>query len=206
MYLFKKKEEKCAYKDHPAWYGKAWHFLAHEDSVASFIIDAILVVLIGYYIVYPSLGLVFGTSYPVVAVVSDSMDHHSIGFEDWWNGTGKYYDEYNISKDEFRGYYLKNGFSKGDVLVVVGVEHKNLKIGDVIVYKTAARSDPIIHRLVMIDNESLMFGTQGDANAKQWDWERGISPDQINGKAIFLIPKIGWVKVGVVDLIQKLFK
>ncbi len=210
MRFLRKKKEKplCKYENHKTWYGKVWHFLAHEDSVESFLVDAVLVVLIGYYIIYPALGLAFGTNYPVVAVVSDSMDHHRASFDQWWGSSGRNYEKYDITEADFVTFPFKNGFVKGDVLVVKGVPLDKLEIGDVIVYRTPSRKDPIIHRLVAVNRTDGTYTveTKGDANSGQLDFEKSIKKEQISGKAILLVPKIGWVKVGFVELWHKLFK
>ena len=54
---------------------KTWHFIWEDDSVWSWIVNIILAIVLIKFIIYPGLGLVLGTSYPIVAVVSDSMEH-----------------------------------------------------------------------------------------------------------------------------------
>ena len=62
---------------------KTWHFIWHDESLLSWIVNVLLAFLIIYFIVYPVLGLVFSTSHPIVAVVSPSMEHQD-KFDDWW--------------------------------------------------------------------------------------------------------------------------
>lgn len=200
--LFKDKKLKCSYASHKTWYGKTWHFLAHDDSTASFIVDALLVIIIGRYILYPLIGLALGSSFPIVAVVSGSMDHDGKIFGEWWDSNGAKYDAYNITDRHFERYDFASGFEKGDVLVVKGFAPRDLRVGDVIVYATSERTEPIIHRVISKEfiGGAYVFETLGDANSGQLGFEKKVTSKQIAGKAVFLIPKIGWVKVGLVDL------
>ena len=54
-------------------WGKVWYFIWHDDSVWSWIVNIILAFLLIKFIVYPGLGFLLETEYPVVAVVSGSM-------------------------------------------------------------------------------------------------------------------------------------
>ena len=109
---------KCTYDAHQSKPAKVWHFLAHEDSWQSFIVDAIIVILIGKYLLFPGLGLVLGTQFPVVAVVSGSMDHQGMQFGNWWGDHGAWYEKRNITKEQFQTFYKPNGFVKGDVFTI----------------------------------------------------------------------------------------
>tara|TARA_Y100000310_G_scaffold334886_1_gene415625 strand:+ start:92 stop:670 length:579 start_codon:yes stop_codon:yes gene_type:complete len=189
-------KRKCTYDSHPTWYGQLWHFLWHEDTWLSFLADAALIVLIGYFILYPGVGLLLGTEYPAVVVVSDSMDHQNKDFEDWWDGRENRYAAVNISESDFKEYSFKNGFNKGDILVVTGQDE--YEVGDVIVYYTPSRQYPIIHRVVAKDGNK--YQTLGDANSGQLSFEKSISIDAIYGRASFKIPYLGWLKVGLVEI------
>jgi len=54
-----------------------WHFIWEDDSVWSWIVNIILAFILIKFLVYPGLGLVFQTTHPIVAVVSESMEHKS---------------------------------------------------------------------------------------------------------------------------------
>ena len=54
---------------------KIWNFIWHEDSVLSWVVSIALAFLLVKFIIYPLIGLVLGTGYPIVAVVSESMEH-----------------------------------------------------------------------------------------------------------------------------------
>ncbi len=192
----RRKGLQCTYKHHSTPLGKLWHFLWHEDSWASFLADAVLIVLIGNFILYPGVGLLMGTEYPGVAVVSGSMDHHSQDFGAWWGEHRNQYASYNISTSEFDEYSFRNGFSKGDILIVMGADEYD--VGDVIVYSTSERQYPIIHRVV--GKNWTTYSTKGDANSGQLGFETEIQPSQIHGRAVFKVPYLGWLKVKAVEL------
>ncbi len=198
------KKQKCTYENHKSKPAKLWHFLAHEDSWASFLVDALLVIVIGKFILFPALGLVLGTSYPVVAVVSSSMDHYGTGFDQWWFENGKYYEsDYNITGQQFANFYRQDGFVKGDVFVVRGIDGVKVKVGDILVYAVEGRSDPIIHRVIAINKDGT-FQTKGDANFGQLPFEKNLDESKIHGRAVLWIPKIGWVKVLAVEALNKI--
>jgi len=54
---------------------KTWHFIWESDSILSWIVNVILAFIIIKFIIYPVLGFAFQTDYPIVAVVSGSMEH-----------------------------------------------------------------------------------------------------------------------------------
>ncbi len=54
---------------------KVWWFIWEDDSLLSWIVNIVLAFILIKFIVYPGLGLLLGTNYPVVAVVSGSMEH-----------------------------------------------------------------------------------------------------------------------------------
>ena len=66
----------------------------------------------------------------------------------------KWYTLNGISKDEFAEFPFKNGFNKGDIIVLKGKKPEYIEVGDVIVFWSAKR-DPIIHRVVRKWQENL---------------------------------------------------
>jgi hypothetical protein len=188
---------------------KAWWFLWEDDSVLSWIVSTVVAIVVIKFIIYPVLGLALGTSYPIVAVVSNSMEHDG-SFDNWWSSKADcglgcnqelYYDQLNISKKKFREFPFKNGFNKGDVMVLV--KPKNLKTGEILVFMSF-KADPIIHRVV--DVEEGKYTTKGDHNTRIFNTpifnEVGITEDQMVGKAIFRVPYVGYVKIWFVELIS----
>lgn len=95
-------------------------------------------------------------------------------------------------------------FYKGDILIIQGVPNPDLywdflKIGDVIVFSPEGKSTPIVHRLI-IKNADGTFQTMGDANhGRQLPFEKHIKPSQIHGKMLFIIPLLGWIKIGATE-------
>ena len=173
---------------------KLWRFIWEDNSIWSWLVNLVLAFVLVKFIIYPGLGLLLGTGYPVVAVVSGSMEHDG-GFNNWWNSQESIYTELGITKDKFKEFRFKNGFNKGDIMVLIGSEKIN--IGDVIVFKGGA-SEPIIHRVVKIDS----LQTKGDHNSGSRNDEIGITKDRIIGKAVLRVPYLGWVKLIFVEVIN----
>jgi len=95
----------------------------------------------------------------------------------------------SYSREEIDSWPVSNGFSMGDVLIIKGVEESSLKVGDVIVFSVKELKYPIIHRIVKIE-ENHVF-TKGDNNSVI----DNIEKTKIHGKAVVLIPYLGWPKV-----------
>lgn len=186
-------------------WGKVWYFIWEENSVWSWIVNIVLAFILIKFIVYPALGFFIGTTHPIVAVVSPSMEHHE-NFDDWWKSNSDYYSNYGVTKEDFRGFMLKNGFNKGDIIILRGAKPEKISVGDVIVFKSP-RPDPIIHRVIKLwmEGDEYFFRTKGDNNAesiKAGDLdETMISKNQIIGKAFIRIPLLGYVKIFFVDYI-----
>jgi signal peptidase len=94
-------------------------------------------------------------------------------------------------------------FYQGDILIIQGArdasQYKDmLRVGDIIVFSVAGREIPIVHRIKQINSDGS-FQTQGDANTGQHSFEKSISPEQIHGKVMMIIPYLGWVKIGVTE-------
>ncbi|MEK6951822.1 MAG: signal peptidase I [Nanoarchaeota archaeon] len=172
---------------------KVWNFIWHEDSILSWIVNIILALVIVKFLIYPGLGLLFNTNYPLVAVVSGSMEHDQGNFDEWWSINGKWYEKNNITKEQFEKFRFKNGFNKGDIMILFG--SKNIKVGDVIVY-TGVNTYPIIHRVVKINDDSS-FVMKGDHNS---DKDPSLVSSSV-GKAVIRIPLLGYIKILFMDYI-----
>ncbi len=178
---------------------KFWHFVWYDDSAASWIVNLLLAFVLVKFVLYPGIGFVMGTEFPIVAVVSGSMEHNGIMFDDWWEKNGEWYEQKEISKDEFENFKYTNGFNKGDIMFLKGTEPKNIKVGDVLVYETSLHGNPIIHRVVDLDEGN--FITKGDNNLKE---DRPVNPEQISrtGRAVFRLPWVGWIKIWFVNFFR----
>ncbi|MBU1976134.1 MAG: signal peptidase I [Nanoarchaeota archaeon] len=201
---------------------KTWHFIWYDDSMLSWLVNLLLAFIIIKFIIYPGLGLIFSTSFPIVAVVSESMEHPQ-GFDEWWHSEaycGHYtckvkclcnqqdwYMNNNITKSEFKTYPFSNGFNKGDIMVLFGIDSKDVKIGQVIVFN-ANKEYPIIHRVIKIRNEEkIYFETKGDHNQNYINDgrlnEKAVSESQLLGKAVLRIPLLGYIKIWFTDFLVK---
>ncbi len=188
---------------------RVWRFVWHDDSFESWLVNLALAVLIVKFIVYPLLGLILGTQYPVVAVVSGSMEHQG-SFEQWWStqqcptmfgatSQSTWYTTRNVSEEQFKQFPFTNGFDKGDVMVLQSAT--NVKLGDILVFEAPGYNYPIIHRVVATDDK--LFKTKGDFNCGQHDFEQqGVGKEKLLGKGLFRIPLLGWIKVWFVQLLQ----
>ncbi len=192
-------------------------FLWNSNSVWAWVLDIILAFLLVKFVLYPGFALMFGTQYPIVAVVSGSMEHDG-NFQSWWMSNTadcgnlglcsqeKFYSLHNITEEEFLKFPLHNGFSKGDLILLKHKEPKNIKIGDVIVFNVPGMSDPIIHRVIKItyDNSTkkYYFRTKGDHNPESLFIELNTSQDKVLGVAFFRIPKLGYLKIWFVKLLS----
>jgi len=168
---------------------RLWNFIWKSNSIWSWIINIILAFLIVKFLIYPGLGLILGTTHPVVAVVSSSM-HHDENFNDWFDGNDDWYLKHNITKDYFKSFPMKNGFNKGDIIILTNPG--KIKIGDIIVFRGNS-NNPIIHRVVSLK----LLQTKGDNNPEQYQalGETNINDEQLIGKAVFKVPWLGWVKI-----------
>ena len=181
-----------------------WKFIWEDNSLISWIVNIVLAFILVKFIIYPGLGLVFGTTHPVVAVVSGSMEHDG-SFDEWWSPQEKWYSNMKITKDEFKTFKFSKGFNKGDIMILRGEKAKNIDVGDVIVFRSMNSKDPIIHRVVKktLTNNGYTFQTKGDHNSDSIYalGEDKVGEDKIIGKAIFRIPYLGWIKILAVNLI-----
>lgn len=185
---------------------KIWHFIWKEESLASWIANVILAFVLIKFIVYPGLGFLLGTGYPIVAVVSGSMEHDG-SFDQWWNSSCgsqtqmELYKNYRIDKDQFTQFQFRHGFDKGDIMIVK--DGSKPKIGQTIIYTIPEQSDPIIHRVVdtLSKEGHNLYKTKGDHNCGVNAFEEAISPDQIVGMAIIRVPWLGWVKLAFMNIV-----
>jgi signal peptidase I len=189
---------------------RTWWFIWEDDSIWSWIVNIILAFVLIKYIVYPGLGFLLGTSFPIVAVVSGSMEHQG-NFNDWYDSQADWYMNMGISKEDFSSFDFKNGFNKGDIMILYGTKPADIQVGGVIVFRSK-RPDPIIHRVVKkwSLNGKWHFQTKGDNNADSINSigldETDIREEQVLGRAVIRIPLLGYIKIWFVELIQLFIK
>ena len=183
---------------------KIWKFVWDDNSVWSWIVNIILAFVLIKYIIYPLLGLLLGTHYPLVAVVSGSMEH-DITFDEFWLQQKPIYSDFNISKEMFEKFPFKNGFKKGDIMMLKGKKAKDIHVGEVIVFQSSKKY-PIIHRVVKkwTENGKIFFQTKGDHNLRSINEpglnEEHIPSDEVLGVALLKIPWIGNLKIKLFEL------
>jgi len=125
--------------------------------------------------------------------------------DEYWQECGSWYEKNSIDEDEFSGFPFKNGFNKGDIMILIGKDMGEVEVGDIIVFRSS-RKDPIIHRVVKKnDNGKITLQTKGDNNADSIKNnaldETNISKDVLIGKAVFRVPLLGYIKILFVDYI-----
>ncbi len=199
---------------------KVWDFLWNEDSLWSWLVSLALAFIIVKFIFFPALSLMLGTSLPLVVIESSSMHHQGslfktiTGFglfeqdsiESWYEDNYRWYQDRGLTLDDVKKWRFESGMDKGDIIVVYGKNIDELELGDVVIFEAGQRR-PVIHRVVDIYEEGneTFISTKGDNNDGQLSFEITISSDQLIGTALIRIPKIGWVKLVFVELIQKVF-
>ena len=199
---------------YPSKWRGLWYFIWEDNSLLSWVVNVILAFVLIKFLLYPGLGLLFSTTHPIVAVVSGSMEHQG-NFDSWWGSIAlcnegycsqaEHYSLYGITKKEFSKFPFKNGFNKGDLMVLVGKEPKEINLGDVIVFKSN-RPDPIIHRVIRRWNQEdhYHFQTKGDNNPTSYAGVRedDITEERLVGTAVARIPFLGWIKIIFVNIIN----
>jgi len=168
---------------------KVWGFL-REDSWTSLAVTLVLAIVVIKFVFFPGLSLVTGTDLPLVIVESCSMYHHENGFEKTFESL--VYEDYGIPIGDTKNWIFQNGFSKGDVIFVVGADE--IEVGDVIIFDGSG-TYPLIHRVVGVGDSYATKGDNYKTNSKQLSSEKNISEEQIVGKALFKVPFVGWIKL-----------
>ncbi|MGB9729258.1 MAG: signal peptidase I [Thermoprotei archaeon] len=85
---------------------------------------------------------------------------------------------------------------KGDLIISVGVDPSNLKVGDIILFKSPLNPNIIIvHRIIEIykNDGTVLIKTKGDNNPIADPWT--VNGNQVLGKVIFRIPYLGWPSI-----------
>jgi signal peptidase I len=131
-----------------------------------------------------------------------------VSFDQFWEVCGNWYEQNNISQEEFKEFPYVNGFNKGDVMVIYGTKPKDIKIGDIVVFQGSTKT--IIHRVVDIKTKDgeVFLTTKGDRNIDiikgSGVFEENISEDRIIGRGVLRIPYLGWIKIFMNELFSKM--
>ena len=84
----------------------------------------------------------------------------------------------------------------GDVVIIEKVSADTIKVGDIIEYRKNVSTN-VVHRVIEIDDTAgtITFVTKGDANSTPD--QNPVDADQVIGKVIFDVPKVGWVVIEI---------
>jgi len=163
-----------------------WKYLK-KDTWDSWLVSIVLAFIIIRFMFFPLLAFVTATPLPLVVVESCSM-YHDLPFDEWWDRNDVWYENVGINEYRFDRFPFRNGFSKGDIVLVWGRGDYN--VGDVIIFQSEFQH-PLIHRMVSLDP----IGTKGDNNVGQLAAEKNIPENAILGKAVARVPGLGWLKL-----------
>jgi len=151
------------------------------------VLEFLLILAILYFGVSGVLALALRTDTYWMAVVSNSMRHDD---ESW----REYFETRGYASSQFS---IQGGFERGDMLIIQGVGSvTEIAVGEVIMFNIN-RPMPLVHRVVDISNENgvARVQTKGDGNSGILSVEKSIKPEQIRGKVIFVIPKLGYLSL-----------
>ena len=157
---------------------KFWFYVWNDDSITSYILSLLFAFVIIKFIFFPTLGFILNNDFPIVAIVSGSMEHKivdhricdkyivdlsskSLSYDSWWGFCGDFYknSEFNLDKQKFKNFEYSNGLNIGDVMILYGKNPKNIEVGEVIVFKPQDKLPngeslffknygPVIHRVI----------------------------------------------------------
>ncbi len=182
------------------YWNKLWFLLWKDESFKGWLFSIIFIFVFIKFIFFPFLSFATGTELPLAIVESCSMYHSGnllSNFDSWFSKHEQKYSNINISKDEFGSFWFRSGLNKGDILFVISVDSKKIKVGDVIIFNANQRN-PVIHRVIGIKevNGKRIFSTMGDNNNGQLSFENSIISDEIVGRPILKLgPYLGWIKL-----------
>jgi len=181
---------------------KFWNYLWHDDSFGSYILNFLVAFVFIKYLFFPGIGLVLNNDYPVVAIVSGSMEHkvaqHTIcnvhiaaiksknlDQEEWWGYCGEYYQKaYNQTLEDYKNFKYPNGLNIGDVMILYGKDPKDIEVGEVLVYEPRDLLKEDIPELGLKVGDSLFFNVNGPVIhrvTQKWTDEQGKIHFQTKG-------------------------
>lgn len=211
---------------------KFWNYIWHDESLGSYILNFAVAFIVIKFMFFPIIGFALNNDYPIVAIVSGSMEHKVVSnrvcnihiadiksmrlnYDEWWNYCGNYYEtNYNLTKEVFYEFEYKNGLNIGDVMVLYGKDPKKIEVGEVLIFIPQDRNffetkGPVIHRVVekwSDENNKIHFRTKGDHNPQSiQNFENDITEDNVIGVSIARIPFIGYAKILLNQAIVNIF-
>jgi len=127
---------------------KFWKFLK-KDSWQSWLVSLVIAFVLIKFVFFPLLSFITGSPLPLVVVESCSMYHSIDNFDNWWDSNSVWYEDRQISKEEFGSYKFKNGLNKGDIILVWG--RTDYDVGDVLIFEAGQRFPLIQQQLKEVD-------------------------------------------------------
>ncbi len=101
------------------------------------------------------------------------------------------------------GHSMEPQFRTGDIVITKEVSFEIIQVNDIVRYHNA--DSEVVHRVIEIKtaaNGNVIFITQGDNNNTTDD---PVLPEQISGKVILKIPKLGWIAIVLRTVFTKAF-
>jgi hypothetical protein len=211
-----------------SYFKKFWYYIWYDDSFGSYIANFAFAYVFIKFILFPGLGLLLGTNFPIVAIVSGSMEHkivdgsicedriiatgtESLNQDEWFDYCGDYYiNNFNLTKTDFESFEYKNGLNIGDVLVLRGKAPEKIEVGEVLIFipqdiNFYLTKGPVIHRVVKKwedENGKFHFQTKGDHNSKSFqNFENDIIEDNVLAVSVVRVPYIGYAKIALSNII-----
>jgi signal peptidase I len=162
---------------------KFWNFIWHDDSLLSYVLNFVFAFIFIKFLFFPGLSFVLDTDFPVVAIVSGSMEHKYVmnefgqitmcgnfdstkqnaDLDMFWEDCGDYYAlNYNLSKLDFEKFEYRNGLNIGDVMVLRGKDPSKIEIGDILVFEPQDKlSLSEANNLNLQEGDSFFFNVYG---------------------------------------------
>jgi signal peptidase len=112
-----------------------------------------------------------------------------------WFNTGLF----GIRPTLVSGVSMEPALRAGDVVITREVPADRVQVGDVVRFQLG--SSYVLHRVTEIeeDGSQIQFITRGDANNVD---DAPLPESELEGKVILVVPKIGWVAIGVRRIIE----
>jgi len=209
---------------------KFWHFIWEDDSLASWIVTAVLAFILIKFLVYPGLGFLLGTSHPIVAVVSGSMEHKAVPIcidKDLYGNCKEYTtnrfgicgletnEKGSVNLDRFYelcgDWYIENKITKEQF---ENFRFKNgFNTGDIMILWRKSNievGDTIVFNSNskydpiihrVVEVKENTYRTKGDHNVDSSGVEQNIPHDLVIGEAVFRLPWLGYVKIIFVKMV-----
>ena len=91
----------------------------------------------------------------------------------------------------------------GDIVIIQEIPVEEIQKGDIIQYSDPDLPIPIVHRVheITMGENNKFYITKGDANSDP-DSDPIVS-DQIMGKTVFTLPKVGWIPIAVKEFLYQ---